>query len=170
MTAKSSGFSFGANQTLSGYGNVTMATGQTLTVNGGLAPGNSPGVITISGNLALGSGATTTMDLVNNTQAAGTGFDQIALTGTAPSLTYGGTLTLNVTATTALGVYHLFTGFGSQSGTFSAPISFSLPEAAGTFDYATGNLDLTAVPEPATWGLLAFSLTTVLVLRRRRNS
>jgi hypothetical protein len=32
---------------------------------------------------------------------------------------------------------------------------------------ATG--DLTVVPEPATWGLLAFSLTTVMVLRRRRT-
>ncbi|MFZ4776591.1 MAG: beta strand repeat-containing protein [Terrimicrobiaceae bacterium] len=35
-----------------------------------------------------------------------------------------------------------------------------------TFTEATGLL--TAVPEPATWGLLAFSLTTVIVLRRRR--
>ncbi|MFZ4778738.1 MAG: PEP-CTERM sorting domain-containing protein [Terrimicrobiaceae bacterium] len=25
------------------------------------------------------------------------------------------------------------------------------------------------MPEPATWGLLAFSLTTVMVLRRRRK-
>jgi hypothetical protein len=35
-----------------------------------------------------------------------------------------------------------------------------------TFDEATGLL--TAIPEPATWALLAFSLTTVVVLRRRR--
>jgi len=26
------------------------------------------------------------------------------------------------------------------------------------------------VPEPTTWALLAFSLTTVMVLRRRRDS
>jgi autotransporter-associated beta strand protein len=31
-------------------------------------------------------------------------------------------------------------------------------------------LDYNVVPEPATWALLAFSLTTVMVLRRRRNS
>ena len=30
-------------------------------------------------------------------------------------------------------------------------------------------LNYTAVPEPATWALLAFSLTTVVVLRRRRR-
>jgi fibronectin-binding autotransporter adhesin len=35
------------------------------------------------------------------------------------------------------------------------------------FSEATGALSV--VPEPATWGLLAFSLTTVLVLRRRRS-
>jgi len=35
-----------------------------------------------------------------------------------------------------------------------------------TFTEATGIL--TAVPEPAVWALLAFSLTTVIVLRRRR--
>jgi len=36
-----------------------------------------------------------------------------------------------------------------------------------TFSEVTGNLNV--VPEPATWALLAFSLTTVMVLRRRRN-
>ena len=168
LTSKASGFTLGSSQTLSGYGNVTMASGKTLTVNGGLAPGNSTGVIAISGNLALGSSATTTMDLIDNTQAAGTGFDQISLSGTSPVLTYNGTLTLNVTATTKLGVYHLFTGFSSQSGTFTGGINYSLAGSAGSFNYTNGDLTLTAVPEPATWGLLAFSLTTVVVFRRRK--
>ena len=35
--------------------------------------------------------------------------------------------------------------------------------------YKSVYLDVTAVPEPATWALLAFSLTTVMVLRRRRS-
>ena len=146
-----------------------MAAGQTLTVNGGLAPGNSPGVIAISGNLALGTSATTTMDLVDHTLAAGTGFDQISLFGTTPSLTYAGTLMLNVSLTTTLGTYNLFTGFTSESGTFANGITYSLAGAAGTFNYTNGDLTLTAVPEPATWALLAFSLTTVMVLRRRRS-
>jgi len=168
LTAKTTGFTLGSNQTLSGYGNVTMAAGKTLTINGALAPGNSPGVIGISGNLTLGSTATTTMDLINYSLAPGTGFDQILLSGTTPALTYGGTLTLNLTGSTQLGVYHLFTGFSSQTGTFTGGINYS--GGAGSFDYATGDLTLTAVPEPATWALLAFSLTTVLVLRRRRHS
>ena len=169
LTAKSSGFTFGVGQTLSGYGSVTMAAGQTLTVSGFLAPGNSPGVIAISGNLALVSGATTTMDLVDNTLAAGTGFDQVALSGTTPSLTYAGTLTLNVSLTTTLGTYHLFTGFTSELGTFSAVNFVGAAGAAGTFNYTNGDLTLTTVPEPTTWALLAFSLTTVMVFRRRRN-
>ena len=37
-----------------------------------------------------------------------------------------------------------------------------------TFNEADGTLNI--VPEPTTWALLAFSLTTVMVLRRRRNS
>ena len=169
LTAKSGGFSLGSSQTLSGYGNVIMAAGQTLTVSGFLAPGNSPGVIAISGNLALVSGATTTMDLVDNTLAAGTGFDQVALSGTTPSLTYAGTLTLNVSLTTTLGTYHLFTGFTSELGTFSAVNFVGAAGAAGTFNYTNGDLTLTTVPEPTTWALLAFSLTTVMVLRRRRS-
>ena len=168
LTAKSSGFTFGVGQTLSGYGSVTMAAGQTLTVSGFLAPGNSPGVIAISGNLALDSGATTTMDLVDNTLAPGTGFDQVVLSGSAPTLAYAGTLTLNVTTATTLGTYHLFTGFGSESGGFSA-INFVGAAGAGTFNYTNGDLTLTTVPEPTTWALLAFSLTTVMVFRRRRN-
>ena len=31
------------------------------------------------------------------------------------------------------------------------------------------SIEYYAVPEPETWALLAFSLTTVMVLRRRRN-
>jgi hypothetical protein len=38
-----------------------------------------------------------------------------------------------------------------------------------TFTQASGNL-IVAVPEPSTWALLAFSLTTVMILRRRRQS
>jgi len=34
---------------------------------------------------------------------------------------------------------------------------------------SASHFNLTAVPEPSTWALLAFSLTTVMVLRRRRN-
>ena len=37
-----------------------------------------------------------------------------------------------------------------------------------TYQFDTSLGTLTVVPEPSTWGLLAFSLTTVMILRRRR--
>jgi hypothetical protein len=39
--------------------------------------------------------------------------------------------------------------------------------ATGGFAYLNA-MQINVVPEPATWALLAFSLTTVMVLRRRR--
>lgn len=82
--------------------------------------------------------------------------------------------------------------FGNGSGThsynsvnyytlseYNAVVSGSFAVTLGTFQVASANFsdgtitngwvtDLTVVPEPATWALLAFSLTTVMVLRRRR--
>ena len=40
--------------------------------------------------------------------------------------------------------------------------------STASFGYLNA-MEITVVPEPATWGLLAFSLTTVMVLRRRRS-
>jgi len=61
--------------------------------------------------------------------------------------------------------------FGASDFTFTGGFSAANMTGFGT----TTNSSATdvqaagiAVPEPATWGLLAFSLTTVLVLRRRR--
>jgi T5SS/PEP-CTERM-associated repeat protein/autotransporter-associated beta strand protein len=53
-------------------------------VSGGLAPGNSPGTLTISGNLGLNSGSNTIIEI-----ASPTNFDRIVVGGTA---TLGGTL------------------------------------------------------------------------------
>lgn len=168
VTSKTSGYTIGASQTLSGYGSVLLASGKTLTVNGNLAPGNSTGIVTIGGNLSLASSSTTTMELVSSALGAGSGFDQIALSGTGLSLTYGGALVIDVSLATQVGSYQLFTGFSSQTGTFSS-ITFSQAEAAGTFDYSTGVLTLTAVPEPGTVALLGFSLLGLLVFRRRKS-
>ncbi len=103
VTSKTGGYSIGASQTLSGYGSVLLATGKTLTVNGNLAPGNSTGIVTIGGNLSLASTSTTTMELVSGTLGAGSGFDQIALSGTGLSMTYGGALVISVNLSTELG-------------------------------------------------------------------
>ena len=55
-----------------------------VTVSGRLSPGNSPGTLTISGNLGLNSGSNTLIEI-----ASPTNFDRIVVSGTA---TLGGTL------------------------------------------------------------------------------
>lgn len=83
--------SISGSGTISGGGTYTVASGATLggtssfstavTVqNGGtIAPGNSPGILS-TGNLTLASGSTATME-IDGTDA-GTGYDQINVTGT----------------------------------------------------------------------------------------
>jgi autotransporter-associated beta strand protein len=64
---------------------------------------------------------------------------------------------------------------------YNTNVSGSFSVTLGTFQVASANFqggpavtdgwvtELNVVPEPATWGLLAFSLTAVMVLRRRRT-
>jgi fibronectin-binding autotransporter adhesin len=75
-----SGATLGGSGTI--YRNVSIAGGT-------LAPGNSAGLLTISGNLTLVSGATLSMEL--NGPGAGTGYDQVVASSSATS---GATVTL----------------------------------------------------------------------------
>lgn len=72
----------------------------------------------------------------------------------------------------APGVWHTYT----TTKTFAQPVqflqfyhlSFTVPDTTGLL-VAVDNLSITGVPEPATWALLALSLTAVMVLRRRHS-
>jgi len=175
----------------SATGVVTVAPGATLggsgiiggatTINGNLQPGNSPGILTFTNNLTLSSTAVTTMEI--NGTARGSQYDGINV---GSLLTYDGTLTLALGTTFGVGTYsfNLF-DFGSQSGTFSVinltgDYSGSLTGSGDvrgltsgvntwTFTHSTGDLGLTVIPEPATWALLAASLTALVLFRRRRS-
>jgi autotransporter-associated beta strand protein len=184
-TSATSAVSVASGATLGGNGTVGGAT----TISGNLRPGNSPGLLTFNSTLTLASTANTTME-INGSATRGTDYDGVNVTS---ALTYNGTLTLAVGTTFGVGTYsfNLF-DFGSQSGnfssvaltgnytgTFSGPSSgnWTLTQANGfggnntwTFSHATGDLGLNVVPEPATWILLAGSLTAVVVFRRRRGT
>ena len=176
-------------------GNIT-AGGTTAILSGGtLSVGNSPG----TGSFATLSLAGTDIMEFNASPSrgsAGTDYDTI---GVSSSLTYGGDLKLTfsglVTSDPAL-AFHMFTGaaLAGETGSFSHVWIYgtggtqvgSLTDSSGTwsgladlgygggtqqFTFTQANGDLiVAVPEPATWALLAFSLTTVMVMRRRRSS
>ena len=173
--------------TLGGSGKIGGAV--TIQDGGFLAPGNNTtGILTVA-SLALNSTSTTHFE-INGTAAPGTNYDQIVVKS-------GGALALNGAFTIAFGNVadlanttniNLFSYTTGHTGDFTSLVSTGYYGAAGTawthagetfsyntgtqlltFDELTGNLDISAVPEPATCALLAFSLTAVVVLRRRRR-
>ena len=125
---------------------------------------------TLSGSLDL-SALTTTFninlwslesigpDVNGNAANFNNGLDQswtLVATGNAISSFNASRFAVNVGATNGTG------GFtnGLGGGTFSVGLSV---------DNTDLMLNYTAIPEPSTWALLAFSLTTAVVLRRRRK-
>ena len=176
------------NGNLGGALNVTGGTvggngttgALTVGASGTLAPGNSPGILN-TGNLSL-SGA---LSMEINGTTVGTQYDQVNVTGTV-SLVGGNTLALTLGYTPTNGTnFFLINNDGSdaitgtlngyaQNATFTLAsqqwkISYTGNSTTNAFSGSGNDLVLQAVPEPATWALLTFSMTTVMVLRRRRN-
>jgi hypothetical protein len=189
LTAKTS-FAFGTGQTLSGYGTVNIGAGKTLTINGTFAPGNSPGLVNVTGDLTLGSTSTTNMEIISRAggaPVAGTDFDRVAVSG---AVVFGGTLNINTTGLTGLiagDTFQLFTagsytaGFtsvamtGAYAPTFTNGLGVWTGTDAGllfTFTEGTGVLGVSAIPEPATYAAIFGGLAlagAVLRSRRRRS-
>ena len=170
---------------LGGSGTISGAT--TIQSGGFLAPGNSPGILTFSGDLTLASGSFTNMEITGSTR--GTDYDGIDVGG---ALTYGGGLTLTSNTLIGVGTYNLFDFTGdnaSESGDFSSITLSGTAYASNefiqngdvwdaivdnqtyTYSQVTGNLVVatTAVPEPETFALLGglLALGTVMLRRRR---
>ena len=174
----------------------TYSTTGTSTTNAGVGVA---GTLQFDNNLTLGSGSSTNLDIVSATGAAGTANDLINLVGyysgtggstyNKSALTYGGTLNLNFALNPGVATYSLFQlNGGTETGDFSAinltgSLSGSLADSSGvwtgtsngdflTFTDSTGQLAITAAPEPASWILIMLSgLVFVGFLRRRvRNA
>jgi len=163
---------------LSGNGTIGGAT----TVNGNLAPGNSPGTLTFGTSLTLGSTATTSFELNGITR--GSAYDAIDING---PLTYGGTLTITLGSTFLTGdqTFDLFS-FTSSSGNLSAITlagaygSGSFNNSGGvwtftdnsntwTFTQSTGDLAFAAIPEPSSYALLGMAGLAVLAFAIKRK-
>ncbi len=82
----------GAGATINGTGTIVG----NLTNDGTLSPGHSPGIFNINGSLTQSASATLAVDLTP-TATAGTGYDQVHVTGTPGTATLGGTLALHPT-------------------------------------------------------------------------
>jgi autotransporter-associated beta strand protein len=186
-TSASSSFTVASGATLGGNGTISGAV--SIASGGTLAPGNSPGVIG-TGDLSLAAGSVLSAEIIGSGAVAGTDYDQVNVTGTISLL---GNLTLTLTSYMPTEGQLIFlinndlsdtitTGFANvNGGSLSNNTEFNLAgerwfisyEAnynGGTGSTFMGGNDvaLYAIPEPGTWALLAFSLATIIVLRRRR--
>lgn len=157
-------------------------------IAGTLGPGNSPGILTFTGGLTLAGDSTTEIEIAGPLR--GVDHDGIDLTSSG-TLTYGGTLSLFFTAPVTAGTYHIFDrepavavagDFAQVSigGSFSSPAPVVFVPGVGwttqadghllDFKNETGDLTITAIPEPATVAVLgALSALAGALLRRPRR-
>lgn len=174
----------GASGTLAGFGDGlnTGVIGGATTVDGTLrandGPLNASDRLTFSSTLNLASTANTTFDI------SGANYTGVTLS-TVNSLTYGGSLNVNFSGAPLEGTYDLFNFTDSNPGAFTAVAVTSvgsLTSSSGvwsgtfggtsyTFTEATGDLVVSAIPEPSSFAAFAGLAGVAAVgLRRRRRA
>ncbi len=157
------------------FGQVNQRTGSIFSgtgskfYEGGLSIGGSPGLGYDAGNVSFGSGNVYLEEVGG--LAAGSEFDKYVVAGT---LSFGGTM--KVVWWGGFGgaegqSFDLF-DWGSSTGTFSTLDFSAAPLAAGlrwdtSMLYLTGEIAITAVPEPASWAMLLVGLGLVGSAARR---
>ncbi len=164
--------------TLGGNGTITGAT----TISGILAPGNSIGTLTIANDVTWNGGASASAATDWKFElGAGNTADLLNITGATSEFLKGSgsAFRFDFQGSTAMGTFKLVDWASTASiGGGALGTSFNIADFSytnlggghiGTFQFNSTQLEFVAVvPEPSTWALLAFSLTTVVVLRRRR--
>ena len=168
-TSASSAVTVAAGATLGGNGTIGGAT----TINGILAPGNSIGQLNITANTTWAGAATAgaTTDWKFELGAANSS-DLLNITGDFLKDTAAGSVfRFDFLGSSATGTFKLIDWSGS-TGFSASDFSYNIGSLGGgntgTFAFSNSQLEFTVVPEPSTWAMLAFGLTTVMVLRRRR--
>ena len=116
-------------------GSGTILGDVTVGSSGTLAPGNSPGVLTV-GSLSLSAGSHTLMEITGTSTSL---YDQIVGTGSG-GLTYGGSLNLVMSGSYAdQTTFHLFRNFSSPSiGDFVAVGLDATDENGDGSDFSAG--------------------------------
>ncbi|MGV8936680.1 MAG: S8 family serine peptidase [Allorhizobium sp.] len=155
--------------TVSGNGTILG----NVTSNGNLSPGQSPGLLTINGNLTLASLSQTNIDVDGTAADIGAGgFDRISITGTSRTAAVGGTLapilrgitgSANNTFTPVLGQTFKFLTVdnGQVVGSFASLLQPTSGLAANTrFEVIYGASSLALATAPSSYAnLQSFSVT-----------
>jgi len=162
----------GENGTLSGNGIISGA----VTVDGTLAPGVSPGTLTISNTLTLTGTAKLNFELHGTDLTIGGGIND--LVDGVTDLTLGGALNVSETSPGTFLLANLgdkwrlinYSGNLTDNGlalgtmpTLSGGLAFAVDTAT------TGQINLSIIPEPATVGLGLSGLALLLLRRRVRG-
>ena len=187
-----SGVTIGVAQVLKGSGTVNVGSGGNLAIDGVLAAGNSPGVLTVSdggagtSSTSFSSGSIFSWDLDTTLSGRGTAYDGVNTSAVSGS---GAVFQVVLQGAQSFGdafwtSAHTWSDIFTTNGT--TPISSDLAAVFSTFTYANGGgvlgtpsaigsfsltgstLSWSAVPEPTT--ALAGLLLGAGLLRRRRNS
>jgi autotransporter-associated beta strand protein len=160
VSAKTSGFSLGSSQTLEGAGTVT---GSVVAASGShIAPGDSAGVLTFSGNLTLNSGALLDFDLGDILES-----DKIYMHSSILYLNGQQFSDFNFTALSGFGagIYTLIDA-AVISGSLGDNLSGAIGAYTASLSISGNDLVLNVVPEPGTWLVLAMAFLAIFVGKR----
>jgi autotransporter-associated beta strand protein len=171
-----SGASFDVSAKNSGNGGFTLGGTQTImgsgTVNGNLVagsgshidPGDSAGILTISGKLTLNSGTLLDFEL-GSTLAS----DMISMSSSTLYLNSQDLSAFNFTALDGFGsgIYTLIDA-GDISGDLGRNLTGAIGDYSATLSKSGNDLVLTVVPEPGTWMLLAAACLGLFVRKRKK--
>lgn len=155
--------SIGTTGTVTGDGTLDAS----VTNLGTLSPGNSPGVLTVTGDLTLSDSSVLVLEIAGTAPGA---FDRIVIGG---QLHADGTLRIvrDGSYAPAIGDTFGLLAFAGRTGAFDNVVFEGFagsPAFAASF---TGDaLQITAVPEPHEWMLLVAGLVMVRLASRGRRS
>jgi autotransporter-associated beta strand protein len=173
----SGSLSVAANAWLMGTGTINGP----VTVSGTLAPGSSPGVITL-GSLVLTSTSTTLIEVAGTVR--GTDYDGVNIAA-GGGVTYGGILQFSFGASALPeGTYTIFDFTGPSSGSLASvessgfyagtwtPVgsgTYQIVKDAQTVTFSQSSGDVIVVPEPTTIALAAVGIGAMASAFWRRH-
>jgi autotransporter-associated beta strand protein len=181
QTAGLGNFTVNAGGTLGGTGTILLASTASLIVsNGGtLSPGNSPGLLTLSGGLGMTLASNSNYNVELNGLAIGSQYDSTLVSGSGFINVSNSVLDVSLGYTPNVGdKFDIITNMTGNAvlGTFAGLNEGGIIDAGGTdlqISYLGGtgyDVVLTVVPEPSSLVLALAGVCLPMLIRRGRRS